>query len=58
MPIYEYDCKACGEVRERLQKSTDPAPLCPNGCGERMAKKVSASGFILKGSGWERDGYK
>ena len=52
MPIYEYQCQACENVVEALQKLSD-APLlnCPK-CGEAaLRKKVSAPAFRLKGSG-------
>jgi putative FmdB family regulatory protein len=53
MPIYEYECEACGERFERHQRMTDP-PIedCP-ACREREVRKlISASSFQLKGSGW------
>ena len=52
MPIYEYQCAACGEVQEQWQKFSDP-PLsaCPQ-CGGSMTKLVSNCAFHLKGSGW------
>lgn len=59
MPIYEYVCRACGEELEKLQRMSD-APLtdCP-ACGEaELAKKVSAAGFRLKGSGWYETDFK
>lgn len=58
MPLYEYFCKKCDHEFEELQKMTDkPVKKCPN-CGANQAqKKVSLSGFQLKGSGWYADGY-
>ncbi|MDX1496230.1 MAG: zinc ribbon domain-containing protein [Salinisphaeraceae bacterium] len=59
MPIYEYVCRECGEELERLQRMSD-APLtdCP-ACGQAaLAKKVSAAGFRLKGSGWYETDFK
>ena len=57
MPIYEYRCPSCGNEFEKLQKISAPAPACPS-CGfEEVKKKVSASAFVLKGSGWYRDHY-
>ncbi|MGA1562300.1 MAG: FmdB family zinc ribbon protein, partial [Gammaproteobacteria bacterium] len=26
MPIYEYECTACGKVFDHMQKISDPAP--------------------------------
>ncbi|MDA8752721.1 zinc ribbon domain-containing protein [Halieaceae bacterium] len=59
MPIYEYQCQACSEKLEALQKITD-APLveCPN-CGEQSLRKlVSAAAFRLKGGGWYETDFK
>jgi putative FmdB family regulatory protein len=41
MPIYEYQCAACGQVVERWQKIAD-APLteCP-ACGGSLHKIIS-----------------
>ncbi|ORU93015.1 MAG: transcriptional regulator [Cycloclasticus sp. symbiont of Poecilosclerida sp. N] len=59
MPIYEYQCGACEQHSESLRKISD-APLrkCP-GCGEdALEKRVSATGFRLKGSGWYETDFK
>ncbi len=58
MPIYEYKCESCQEVIEIVQ-SFDAAPpeKCPQ-CGQGpLHKLVSHSSFILKGTGWYKDGY-
>jgi putative FmdB family regulatory protein len=53
MPIYEYACSACGHELEALQKLSDPKLVtCPVCHRDTLAKKVSAAGFQLKGSGW------
>ena len=57
MPIYEYGCLTCGASFEKLMKLDAPAPPCPECGAEEVKKKVSASGFVLKGSGWYRDHY-
>jgi len=52
MPIYEYECCACGEVHEVLQKISDkPIRECPD-CGGKVNKLMSMNSFHLKGSGW------
>jgi len=59
MPIYEYQCKACGHELEKIQKMSD-APLteCP-ACGRsELVKKISAAGFRLKGGGWYETDFK
>lgn len=53
MPLYEYQCGACGHHLEQLQKISD-APLidCPK-CGKpNLTKLISSSSFQLKGGGW------
>ncbi len=53
MPIYEYECKKCGEVFEVMQKYSDPPPKTHKSCGSRRVKRImSRSSFILKGTGW------
>ena len=53
MPIYEYECRGCGEVHEFIQKFSDsPKRKCPS-CGKlRLKKLISAAAFHLKGDGW------
>jgi len=52
MPIYEYQCAACGQVVEAWQKFSDaPLDTCP-ACGGALTKLISNCAFHLKGSGW------
>jgi putative FmdB family regulatory protein len=52
VPIYEYQCKKCGEVFEAFQKITDePLSNCKF-CRGKVEKLISHSSFQLKGSGW------
>jgi len=59
MPIYEYQCQACGHELEAIQKLSDEALTdCPQ-CGEAKLKKlISAAGFRLKGGGWYETDFK
>jgi len=59
MPIYEYQCQACGHDMEVIQKMSDDALTdCPE-CGKPELKKlISAAGFQLKGSGWYETDFK
>lgn len=59
MPIYEYQCQACQQHLERLQKISDePLRVCP-ACEQPALKKlVSASAFRLKGGGWYETDFK
>jgi putative FmdB family regulatory protein len=59
MPIYEYQCEACGDRTEVLQKMSDAPKLECLACGESaLKKKVSAVAFRLKGSGWYETDFK
>jgi putative FmdB family regulatory protein len=55
MPLYEYDCPKCGTF-EVSQRITEP-PLKKHDCGQTVQRRISATTFSLKGSGWYRDGY-
>jgi len=59
MPIYEYQCQACGHQLEALQKVSDAAlRKCPE-CGKPKLKKLlSAPSFRLKGGGWYETDFK
>ena len=59
MPIYEYECAACGHRKEAIQKISDePLKDCPE-CGKPELKKlVSAAAFRLKGGGWYETDFK
>ena len=59
MPIYEYQCEACGHKLEKLQKMSDePLRICPACKAPKLAKLVSAAAFRLKGSGWYETDFK
>jgi putative FmdB family regulatory protein len=52
MPIYEYECKNCGERFEVWQKITEePLKVCEK-CGGELVRLISQTSFILKGTGW------
>ena len=53
MPLYEYQCDACGARFELIRKFSDPpVTKCPT-CGEEKVRKlVSSPAFQFKGSGW------
>jgi len=52
MPIYEYQCDACGHRFETIRKFSDaPIETCPK-CGGHVQKLQAAPAFQLKGSGW------
>ncbi len=42
MPIFEYECAACGERFEHLQRRAGEAPAqCPRCAGKRLKKALS-----------------
>jgi len=56
MPIYEYHCERCG-VFEVSQRITDnPLTTCPT-CEADVRRLISATSFVLKGSGWYATDY-
>jgi len=63
MPIYEYECDKCRVTFEAIQAiSSKPLKTCQGlGCNDKdngkVRRLVSASGFILKGSGWYTSEY-
>lgn len=59
MPIYEYQCDACGHYMDALQKVSE-APLtdCPECNKPSLQRLVSAPRFRLKGSGWYETDFK
>ena len=52
MPLYEYECDACGRRFERIQKFSDPTvDTCPQ-CGGAARRMVSSPAIQFKGSGF------
>ena len=53
MPIFDYQCRACGHTFDALQKvGAEALSDCPE-CGQPELKKMlSAPQFHLKGGGW------
>ncbi len=52
MPLYEYECSACGHHYEVIRKFSDPLEdKCPK-CGGAVHKVQSAPAFQFKGTGW------
>ncbi|MGC2110361.1 MAG: FmdB family zinc ribbon protein [Candidatus Korobacteraceae bacterium] len=52
MPLYEYQCKKCHSLTERIQKFSDPPlTVCPH-CGGELEQLLSAPAVQFKGTGW------
>ncbi len=57
MPLYEFQCPACGQVFEELRRAGDMSPAaCPQ-CGASAPHILSLSAFALKGSGFYATDY-
>lgn len=52
MPLYEYQCRKCRKLTERIEKLTGPhLRKCPH-CGGAVERQASAPAIQFKGSGW------
>jgi putative FmdB family regulatory protein len=59
MPIYEFQCSACGHRFDRLQKLSDPDPtICPDCGAPQVQRQLSAPQFRLAGGGWYETDFK
>ena len=57
MPIYEYQCGRCKNIFELLHKmDEDCEAVCPK-CMAPARKMISATSFVLKGSGFYVNDY-
>lgn len=54
MPVYAYQCTACGTAIEVRQSFTDDALTVCETCGGRLRKRFDAIGVAFKGSGFYR----
>jgi putative FmdB family regulatory protein len=58
MPVYEYECAACGHQFEEWQKINDPrVETCPKCQAKKVERLISQTAFHLKGGGWYSDLY-
>ena len=48
MPLYEYQCNACGDQFELLVRSGDK-PACPHCNSDRLAKRLSVPAAPMTG---------
>ena len=52
MPLYEYECDACGGRFEVIQKFSEPTEQCRR-CGKGPVRRLTSSPAIqFKGTGW------
>jgi len=52
MPLYEYQCDACGFRFEVIQRFSDPPVDGCQSCGGAVRKLLSSPAIQFKGSGW------
>ena len=53
MPLYEYECDACGQRFEVIRKFSDPPLEVCTLCGKGpVIRQVSSPAFQFKGTGW------
>ena len=58
MPLYEYECGACGERFELIRKFSDPPLEVCAKCGKGPVIRLQSSpAFQFKGSGWYATDY-
>jgi putative FmdB family regulatory protein len=59
MPIYAFECTACGHHFERLQRLSDTDPtVCPECEAAQVRRQLTAPSFRLAGGGWYETDFK
>lgn len=59
MPIYAFECTACGHRFDRLQRLSDPDPNdCPACRKAQVRRQLTAPQFRLAGGGWYETDFK
>lgn len=59
MPIYAFECAACGHSFDRLQKMSDADPTdCPACGAPQVRRQLTAPQFRLAGGGWYETDFK
>ncbi|RPE79488.1 FmdB family zinc ribbon protein [Vulcaniibacterium tengchongense] len=59
MPIYAFECAACGHRFDRLQKLSDADPgECPSCAAPQVRRQLTAPQFRLAGGGWYETDFK
>ena len=59
MPIYAFECGACGHSFDRLQRLSDADPTdCPSCAAPQLRRQLTAPQFRLAGGGWYETDFK
>jgi putative FmdB family regulatory protein len=52
VPLYEYKCRKCGRLTEKIENVSGPhLSKCPH-CGGKVESMISAPAIQFKGTGW------
>jgi putative FmdB family regulatory protein len=52
LPLYEYQCRKCGQRVEKIQKFSDPPLARCEHCGGKLERLLSSPAIQFKGAGW------
>lgn len=55
-PLYDYLCTKGHEFEQQQSIKEKPLEKCPK-CKSSCKRLISNTNFVLKGSGWYKDGY-
>jgi putative FmdB family regulatory protein len=59
MPIYAFECAACGHRFDELMRLSDPDPTqCPSCGASQVRRQLTAPQFRLSGGGWYETDFK
>ena len=59
VPIYAFECAACGHRFDELMKLSDPDPTdCPSCGASQVRRQLTAPQFRLAGGGWYETDFK
>jgi putative FmdB family regulatory protein len=58
LPIYTYQCQACGTALERRQSFSDAPLTTCEACGGALRKMLHPVGIVFKGSGFYNTDYR
>ena len=54
MPLYEYKCDLCGEIKQKIQRVGSPPLKC---CGQDMERLIGSPALQFKGEGFYVNDY-
>lgn len=58
MPLYEFQCKQCGDYFERMMRLADPHPTVCEKCGGTVEQLISTPSVQFKGTGFYHTDYR